>query len=59
MKSKKNNFVHDDDGAITVDWVVLCAGIAAMAVAISLGVSNKTLELGGMVTTYLTDKTPE
>lgn len=42
-------FVHDDCGAITVDWVVLTAAIVAIAVAvvsvISAGVLTAASEI--------------
>jgi len=29
-----NKFIHDEKGAVTVDWVVLTAAIVALAVAL-------------------------
>lgn len=31
MKKKKNKFLEDDGGAVTVDWVVLCALVVGLA----------------------------
>ncbi len=41
------NFRNDEDGAVTVDWVVLTAAVVALAVAVSTTV-------GGAVDTELT-----
>ena len=34
MKKFLNAFVKDEDGAVTVDWVVLTAAIVGIAIAI-------------------------
>jgi len=34
MKKFLNTFVKDEDGAVTVDWVVLTAAIVGIALAI-------------------------
>lgn len=34
-KQDKSTFRNNEDGAVTADWVVLCAGIALMAALIS------------------------
>lgn len=34
------SFVQDDDGAVTVDWVVLTAAIIMLALAAGLTVTN-------------------
>ena len=33
MNTPLNSFLTDEDGAVTVDWVVLTAGIVGLAVA--------------------------
>ena len=42
MKNLINAFVKDEDGAVTVDWVVLTAAIVGIALAI-IAVVNKGL----------------
>ena len=34
------NFRNDEDGAVTVDWVVLTAAVVALAVAVSTTVGT-------------------
>jgi len=52
------NFRKDDSGAVTVDWVVLTAAVAALAgaayTAIETGSSNLTSTTGS----YIAGKTP-
>lgn len=58
-KYKKLEFIKDDSGAVTVDWVVLCAGIVGLVVVISSQMSDKAVGLGNMTTSYMTNKSPE
>lgn len=48
-------FKHDEDGAVTVDWVVLTAAIVGMAVAIYLGVEGGALDLSDGIASYLSN----
>ena len=36
------NFRNDEDGAVTVDWVVLTAAIVGLGLAIMVSVGNST-----------------
>lgn len=47
------NIIHDESGAVTVDWVVLCAGVVVIAVAIVAAMQTGVLTLGDGVTSYL------
>ena len=40
---------HEEDGAVTVDWVVLTAAIAGLGTAVLLAVSSGALDLGDAV----------
>ena len=48
------NFRNDEDGAVTVDWVVLTAAVVALAVAVSTtvggAVNSELSEIAGKVT---------
>jgi Flp pilus assembly pilin Flp len=33
-------FARDEDGAVTVDWVVVCAGLVGIAIALTTIVGN-------------------
>lgn len=48
------NFRRDEDGAVTVDWVVLTAAIVGLGVAALLAVSGGVNDLGTAVATDLT-----
>lgn len=47
--SKK--FKNDEDGAVTVDWVVLTAAIVGLGIAVIASVRTATTELGGKIST--------
>lgn len=39
------NFITDEDGAVTVDWVVLTSAIVGLAIAVLVSVSGGVLDL--------------
>ena len=49
-----NRFARDEDGAITVDWVVLTSGIAALGIAVMLSVGGSTVDLSKKISTKIT-----
>ena len=57
MKRSTMNFVKKEDGAITVDWVVLTAAVCGIALAAILSVFNGTSDFGDSVEVYLTSQT--
>ena len=46
-------FVRDEDGAITVDWVVLTAGLVGLAIAITATVGGGTDAYGSLISSEL------
>lgn len=54
MFKRIETFIKDEDGAVTVDWVVLCAGIVALAVGIVTAMSASALGLSDSVAAMLT-----
>ena len=48
-----SNFFRNEDGAVTVDWVVLTAAICALAVAIIVAIHGATGNVGDVVGTWL------
>ncbi|MAZ22731.1 hypothetical protein, partial [Roseovarius sp.] len=46
-----NTFVKDEDGAVTVDWVVLTAAIVGLGIAGVAAVSDGVDELAGRIST--------
>ena len=47
------NVIRDENGAVTVDWVVLCAGVVVIAVAIVAAMQTGVLTLTDGVTAFL------
>lgn len=50
-------FRRDEDGAVTVDWVVLTAAIVGIGIAIMTTVSTNTKELGGEIDSAIEGET--
>jgi len=55
MSKLFTNFVADESGAVTVDWVVLTAGVVGVALAVMSSVSNGLEDLSGDIEDELTD----
>jgi hypothetical protein len=53
MLSKFKYFRDSEDGAVTVDWVVLTAAVVGMSVVIVLALSQSTLPLQEKTDTYI------
>ena len=49
------NFRNDEDGAVTVDWVVLTAAVVALAVAVSTVVGGAVNSELTQIATSVTD----
>lgn len=49
MSKLFNYFAKHEDGAVTVDWVVLTAAIVLMAALIGNGIRDETTDLGNRV----------
>jgi Flp pilus assembly pilin Flp len=47
------NFRNDEDGAVTVDWVVLTAAVVGLGAAALTMVRDQTSTLTGKISTYL------
>ena len=43
------NFRNDEDGAVTVDWVVLTSAIVGLGIAVMLSVGNATSGLADKI----------
>jgi len=50
------NFRNDEDGAVTVDWVVLTAAVVGLAVAAYSTISDGADSLTAETSEYLTDQ---
>ncbi|MBL4766569.1 MAG: hypothetical protein JKY94_02470 [Rhodobacteraceae bacterium] len=52
------NFRNDEDGAVTVDWVVLTAAVVALAGAAYTSIETGSSALTASTSTYITGKAP-
>ena len=43
------NFARDEDGAVTVDWVVLTAAIVGLGIAVLASVGGSTKDLADVI----------
>lgn len=53
MLNKLKTFARKEDGAVTVDWVVLVAGVVALAVLIVASMQTGAVSLSANVETML------
>jgi len=51
------NFKRDEDGAVTVDWVVLTAAIVGLGIAVLTSVSGGTTSLANKISGNLASQT--
>ncbi|MCB1339202.1 MAG: hypothetical protein KDK10_17695 [Maritimibacter sp.] len=51
------NFCRDEDGAVTVDWVVLTAAIVGLGIAVLTSVSGGTTSLADKISGELSGMT--
>lgn len=53
MLSRFKHFRDSEDGAVTVDWVVLTAAVVGLSVVIVLALSQSTLPLQQKTDNYI------
>lgn len=53
MKSFLAEFLRDEDGAITVDWVVLTASVVALGVMAGVAMTTSTTGLSEDIWAYM------
>jgi Flp pilus assembly pilin Flp len=51
-------FKDDEDGAVTVDWVVLTAAVVGLGVAVLASVKSATTTLGGRISAEIDNQLP-
>ena len=65
--TKFYNFIRDEDGAVTIDWVALTAGILLLGIAVVYGIFNNGVselmasintELSGVINTAIIGTAP-
>lgn len=52
------NFRKDEDGAVTVDWVVLTAAVVALAGAAYQSIEDGSTALTASTGTFISDQAP-
>lgn len=52
------NFRKDEDGAVTVDWVVLTAAVVGLAIAAYSSIEGGASDLTSNTSTYLDTRNP-
>jgi Flp pilus assembly pilin Flp len=57
MSNFLKTFARDEDGAVTVDWVVLTAAICALAIAAIVSINGATGSVGTAVMNFLNGQT--
>lgn len=55
MDIKQDQFVKDDEGAVTVDWVVLCALVVSLAALATVRVSASAEKVGDNIATSMVE----
>ena len=58
MKYILNRYLVKEDGAVTVDWVVLTAAVVALAVAAYTAISDGSLALTDETSTFIENQSP-
>lgn len=51
------NFRADEDGAVTVDWVVLTAAIVGLGIAVVISVRSGAVDMGDDISASLSNAT--
>lgn len=59
MKNMMTSFRTDEDGAVTVDWVVLTAAVVGLSLAAFASIQQGSRSVGDKVGDYLTDTSVE
>ena len=57
LPSPFSSFRNDEDGAVTVDWVVLTAAIVGLGIAVMVSVTSGTKTLTEKVSNQLSGQT--
>lgn len=57
MKRFLKKVIHNEDGAVTVDWVVLTAAIVGLVVLITLAMQGGAVDLSDKVSDFMSNWT--
>lgn len=56
MFDRFDHFIRADDGAVTVDWVVLTAGIVGLAMAVIYPIMTQSVDWGENLASLIQDE---
>lgn len=56
METRISRFVNDEDGAVTVDWVVLTAAVVGLVTAIFVSLGNDTSDYSKDLGSYMSSQ---
>lgn len=56
MNSLTHRFIQSEDGAVTVDWVILTAGVVGLALAATMTVIDGTEDLSDDLETQMSSQ---
>jgi len=59
MKKSKSNFLSDESGAISADWVVITAAMVIFAAAITATVKTSAIAAGEQIGTEVAEMATE
>ena len=57
MSEARKSFIRDEDGAVTVDWVVLCAAVVGLAGATIASLHGPTGDVSSALNNSLSSST--
>ena len=57
LKSRILHLWHDEDGAITVDWVMVTAGVVALSIAVLNLVGDSTMSVTKNISSEISSAT--
>ncbi len=57
QRDQFTRFIRDEDGAVTVDWVVLTAAIVGIGVVVLTAVGGATADYGTEIGSHLAEQT--
>ena len=56
LKQFIERIVSEEDGAVTVDWVVLCAAVVGLAIAVASTMQTQLTKEAGLLGSRMTDE---
>ncbi|MDH3581962.1 MAG: hypothetical protein OEM91_15235 [Hyphomicrobiales bacterium] len=51
-----SRFLHDEDGVVTIDWVLVVAGVVSMSMAVMISIGDGAQEFSEKMDTELSNR---